>query len=73
MKSKGKAMAVTLSDEEISDHESKSDEDGNFFAFTATTVAFTATIVVDESVLVEENLSDGELTEYVDLKRKTCC
>ena len=66
-------MAVNLSDEEVSDHESKSDEDGNFFAFTATTVAFIATIVVDESVLVEENPSDGKLTECADLKRKTCC
>ena len=36
-------MAVTLSDDEISDHESGSDEDGNF-------ISFTATAVVDESV-----------------------
>ena len=31
-------MAVTLSDGEVSNHESGSDEDGNFFAFTATGV-----------------------------------
>ena len=28
--SKGKAMAVTLSDDEVSNHEPGSDEDGNF-------------------------------------------
>ena len=49
-------MAVTLSEKEVSNHESGSDEDGNFFAFTATAVVY-------ESVLVEENPSDGELTE----------
>ena len=58
---KGKVMAVTLSDDEVSDHESGSDEDGNFFTFTATAV-------VDESVLVEENPSDGELFECADLQ-----
>ena len=30
LRSKGKAMAVTLSDGEVSDHEFASDEDGNF-------------------------------------------
>ena len=60
MKSKGKAMAVTLSDNEVSDDESGCDEDGNF-------IAFTTTAVVDESVSVEENLSDGELFEDADL------
>ena len=54
-------MAITLSDGEVSDHESGSDEDGNFFAFTATAV-------VDESVLVEENPSDGELSKCADLQ-----
>ena len=34
-KGKGKAMAVTLSDDEVSNNESSSDEDGNFIAFTA--------------------------------------
>ena len=61
-RSKGKVMAVTLSDGEVSDHEFGSDEDENFFAFT--TIA-----VVDESVLVEENPSNGELSEYVDLQK----
>ena len=54
-------MAITLSDGEVSDHEFGSDEDGNFFAFTATAV-------VDESVLVEENPSDGELSKCADLQ-----
>ena len=62
LKSKGKAMVVTLSDGEVSDHEFGSDEDGNFFAFTVTAV-------VDENVLVEENLFDGKLSEYVDLQK----
>ena len=53
-------MAVTLSDGEVSNHESGSDEDENFFAFTATTI-------VNESVLVEENPSDGELSKYANL------
>ena len=57
----GKAMAVTLSDDEVSDNEFGSDEDGNF-------IAFTATAVVDESVTVEENPSDGELFEDADLQ-----
>ena len=58
---KGKAMAVTLSDDEVSDNESCSDEDGNF-------IAFTSTAIVDESVAVEENPSDGELFEDADLQ-----
>ena len=40
-------MVVTLSDDEISNHESGSNEDGNFIAFTITTV-------VDESVVANE-------------------
>ena len=59
--SKGKAMTVTLSDDEVSYHKSGNDEDRNFFAFTATSV-------VDESVVVEENPSDGELSECADLQ-----
>ena len=61
VRSKGKVMAVTLSDDEVSDNEFGSDEDGNF-------IAFTATVVVDESVAVEENHSDGELSEDADLQ-----
>ena len=61
LKSKGKAMAVTLSDDKVSNDESGCDEDGNF-------IAFTATAVVDESVSVEENPSDVELSEDADLQ-----
>ena len=62
MRSNGKAMAVTLSDDEVSDNESGSDEDedGNF-------ITFIATAVVDESVIVEENPSDGKLSKDADL------
>ena len=61
LKSKGKAMAITLSDDEISDNESGSDEDGNF-------IAFTATAVVDERVVADENPCDGELSKCADLQ-----
>ena len=53
-------MAVTLSNDEISDHESGSDKDGNF-------IAFTTTAIVDKSVVVDENPSDGKLFQNVDL------
>ena len=49
-------MAVTLSDDEVSDNESGSDEDGNF-------ITFTATAVINESVATEENPFNGELYE----------
>ena len=52
LRSKGKAMAVTLSYDEISDNVSGSDEDENF-------IAFTAIAVVDKSVVADENPSDG--------------
>ena len=42
LKSKGKTMAVTLSDGEVSDDDSDCDEDGNFIAFTATAVVMKA-------------------------------
>ena len=61
LRSKDKVMAITLSDDEISDHESSSDEDGNF-------IAFTATVVVDESVVLDETPSDGELSKNADLQ-----
>ena len=54
-------MAITLSDDEVSDHESGSDMDGNF-------IAFTATVVVDESVVAYENPFDGEFSENADLQ-----
>ena len=60
LKSKGKVMVVTLSDGEVSDNESECDEDGNF-------IVFTATAVVNESISVEENSSDRELSEDADL------
>ena len=61
LKSKGKVMAVTLSDNEVSNDESRCDEDGNF-------IAFTTTAVVNESVSAEENISDGELSEDADIQ-----
>ena len=61
LRSKGKTMVVTLSDDEVSDHESSSDEDGNFIALTATTV-------IDESVVAIENPFNGELFEDADLQ-----
>ena len=61
LKSKGKAIAITLSNNEASDDESGCDEDGNF-------IAYTATAIVNESVSAEENLSNGELFENADLQ-----
>ena len=61
LKSKGKAMGVTLIDDEVSDDESGCNEDGNF-------IAFTAIAVVDESIAVEENSFDGEHSEDADLQ-----
>ena len=54
-------MTVTLNDDKVSDDESGCDEDGNF-------IAFTATAVVNESVSIEENLSDGELSKDANLQ-----
>ena len=59
---KGKAMVVTLSDNKVSDHDSGSDEDGNF-------IAFTATAVIDENVVVDENPFDEELFKSADLQQ----
>ena len=61
LKSKGKAMAVTFSDSEVFNDESKCDEDGNSIAFTATTV-------VNESISAKEKPFDGELSKDVDLQ-----
>ena len=68
LRSKSKAMVVTLSDDKVSDNEFGSDEDGNF-------IAFTATAVVDESVAVKENTYDGELSEdpYLQEAYNTLC
>ena len=48
LRSKGKVMAITLSDDEFSDYEFGSNENENF-------IAFTATAIVDESIVVDEN------------------
>ena len=61
LRSKGKAMTVTLSDDEVSDHEAGSNEDGNF-------ITFIATAIVDENVVIDENPSNGELFENDDLQ-----
>ena len=47
-------MAVTLSDDEVSDHESEGDQKRNFMAFTAIAV-------VSETKIADENPSDGTL------------
>ena len=60
LKSKGKAMVVTLSDGEVSDDESEFDEDGNF-------ITFTATAVMNKSISTKENPSDGKLSKDADL------
>ena len=54
-------MAVTLSDDKVFVHESESDQEGNFMAFTAT-------IVVSEIEIADENPSDGELSKNADLQ-----
>ena len=54
-------MAITVSDDKVSNHESSNDEDGNF-------IAFTIAVVVYESVVVKENPSDGELSECANLQ-----
>ena len=64
LRSKGKTIAVTLSDDEVSNNESDSDKEGNF-------IAFTTTAVINESVAVEENPFDGELYEDADYKKPT--
>ena len=61
LKSKDKAMIVILSDGEVSDNELGCDEYGNF-------IAFTATAIINESISIEENPSDGELSEDADFQ-----
>ena len=61
LKSKGKAMAITLNDGEVSNDESECDENWNF-------ITFTTTAVVNESIFAEKNPSDGELSEDTDLQ-----
>ena len=61
MRSKSKVIVVTLSDDGVSDYESGSDDDANFITFTATTI-------VNENVVVDENPSDGKLSENANLQ-----
>ena len=59
---KGKVMIVTLSEDKVSDYMSGSDEDGDF-------IAFIATAIVDESVMVNENLSMGNYLRMLICKK----
>ena len=61
LKSKGKAVAVTLRDDEVSNHEFESDQEGNFKAFIATAV-------VSEIETADKNPFDGELSKNADLQ-----
>ena len=61
LRSKGKAMVVTLNDDKVSNDESSYDENGNF-------ITFTAIAVVNESMSTEKNTSDRELFEDADLQ-----
>ena len=54
-------MSVTLSDDEVLNHKSESDQEWNF-------IAFIAIVVVSEIEIVDENPSDGELSKNVDLQ-----
>ena len=54
-------MAVTSSDDEVSDHESESDQEGNFMVFTATTI-------VSEIETDDEKPSDEKLSVNADLQ-----
>ena len=60
LRSKGKVIAITFSNDEVFDHKSCSDEDGNF-------IAFTTTAIVSESIVVDENPSDREPSKSADL------
>ena len=54
-------MVVTLSDDKVSNHESKSDQEGNFMAFTATTV-------VSEIETADDKPSDEKLSVNANLQ-----
>ena len=56
LRTKGKDMAVTFSDGKVSDHESRSDEDENFFAFTAISVVNESDLVEKETLSMENSL-----------------
>ena len=59
-------MAVTLSDDEVSDHKSESDLEGNFMTFTANAVV--SEIETANENPSDENPSDEELSKNVDLQ-----
>ena len=61
LRSKGKAMVITLSDDKVSNHEFESDQEGNFMTFTTTTV-------VSEIETADKNPSNEELFENADLQ-----
>ena len=54
-------MNITLSDDEVSNHEFESNQEVNFMTFTAI-------VKVSEPKFFDENPSDGELSENVDLQ-----
>ena len=64
LKSKGKAMAVTLSDGEVSDDDSDCDENGNF-------IAFIATVVVMKAYLLKRTFLMGNSLRMQIFKRPT--
>ena len=61
-------MTITLSDDDVSDHESGNDDDGNF-------IAFPATVVVDENVVAKDamNVDLGlQKIASLELDKKIC-
>ena len=64
LRSKGKAMGVTLNDDEVSDDKSGCNEDGNFIAFTATTV-------VEKILLLKRTLLMGNSLRMQIYKKPT--
>ena len=62
LRSKEKAIAITLIDDEVSNHKSESDQERNFMAFTTT-------VEVSEPKIVEESPFDGELFGNADLQK----
>ena len=61
LRSRGKCITVTLSDYEVFDHESESDQEGNFMVFIVTPL-------VSEFEIVGENPFDGKFSENADLQ-----
>ena len=64
LRSKGKDIAVTLSDDEESGHEFESDQEGNF-------IDFTTTVVVGELKLLRRTLPVGNSLRMLTCKRLT--